>query len=158
MSQVIIHTNSNGGVSVCVPTGELPINEVLTKDCPDHAIIIDDSELPQGENEFFNAWELVDGKIIVNQAKKQAIIDAQQAEVAKKQLAESKLAQLGLTPEDLKNLFSILMIFILFGKIRVFVLVYYIISNLLFILYKVLLRNKVWISIFLVHLKIKFRL
>ena len=29
MSQAIIFTNDNGGVSVCIPTGELPINEVL---------------------------------------------------------------------------------------------------------------------------------
>ena len=29
MTQAIIFTNDNGGVSVCIPTGELPINEVL---------------------------------------------------------------------------------------------------------------------------------
>lgn len=63
--QVIIHSNSNGGVSVTVPTGELPINEVLAKDCPSGAIIVDDSVLPK-DNEFFNAWELVDGKVEVN--------------------------------------------------------------------------------------------
>jgi hypothetical protein len=42
MSQVIIYTNDNGGVSVCVPTGELPIEQVLTKDCPAGAIIVVD--------------------------------------------------------------------------------------------------------------------
>jgi len=72
--QIIIHTNSNGGVSVTVPTGELPINEVLAKDCPAGAIIVDDSTLPQGADaQFFDAWELVDGKVVVNFSKAQAI-------------------------------------------------------------------------------------
>ena len=48
MSQVIIHTNSNGGVSVTVPTGEISVQAVLEKDCPAGAIIVDDSTLPQG--------------------------------------------------------------------------------------------------------------
>jgi len=64
MAQVIIYTNSNGSVSVCVPTGELPINEVLAKDCPVGAIIVDDSRLPQGADaQFFDAWKL-DGSTV----------------------------------------------------------------------------------------------
>jgi hypothetical protein len=74
MAQVIVFTNSNGGVSICTPTGELPIEQVLTKDCPQGAIIIDTSELPT-EIEYFDAWELINGKVIVNKTKKQAIID-----------------------------------------------------------------------------------
>ena len=67
MTQAIIFTNNNGGVSVCIPTGELPINEVLAKDCPAGAIIVDDSTLPQGADaQFFDAWELVDGTVSVN--------------------------------------------------------------------------------------------
>jgi len=66
MTKVIIHTNENGNVTVTVPTGEISIEDVLAKDCPNHAIIIDDSELPEEHNEFFNAWELADGKITVN--------------------------------------------------------------------------------------------
>jgi hypothetical protein len=59
MAQVIIYTNTNGGVSVCVPTGELPIEQVLTKDCPAGAIIVDDSTLPQGNDaQFFDSWVL----------------------------------------------------------------------------------------------------
>jgi hypothetical protein len=108
MAQVIIHTNENGGVSVTIPAPEYlethTIEDVLAKDCPDHAIIIDDSELPHEENEFFNAWELVDGVVVVNQTKKQAIIDAKQAEVDSKVAAQTKLASLGLTPDDLKAL------------------------------------------------------
>ena len=103
MTQVIIHTNSNGGVSVTVPTGELPINEVLDKDCPSGAIIIDDSELPT-DNEYFNAWELVDGKVVVNEAKKQAIIDAIQAPITAKASALAKLTALGLSEDEVKAL------------------------------------------------------
>ena len=64
--KVIIYTNENGNVSVCAPTGELPIEAVLAKDCPSHAIIVDSSELPEADNDFFNSWELVKGKVIVN--------------------------------------------------------------------------------------------
>ena len=74
MSQVIIHTNSNGGVSVTVPTGEISIQEVLLKDCPAGAIIVDSSSLPQGADaQFFDAWELNEGVVTVNFAKAQAI-------------------------------------------------------------------------------------
>ena len=103
MAQVIIFSNANGGVSVTVPTGELPIEEVLVKDCPVGAIIVDDSELPI-DNEFFNAWELVDGKVVVNEAKKQALIDEQQAAIDTKESALAKLAKLGLTQDEVKAL------------------------------------------------------
>ena len=66
MTQVIIYTNENGNVSVCSPTGELPIEEVLTKDCPVGAIIVDVSTLPQGEDDFFNAWRLNAGVVSVD--------------------------------------------------------------------------------------------
>ena len=58
MANVIIFSNANGGVSVCVPTGELPIETVLAKDCPSGAIIVDDATLPQADNDFFDAWEM----------------------------------------------------------------------------------------------------
>ena len=71
--QVIIYSNSSGNVSVCVPTGELPIETVLTKDCPAGAIIIDDSVLPQGADaQFFDAWELANGQVSVNFEKAKA--------------------------------------------------------------------------------------
>jgi len=57
--KVIIYTNTSGNVSVCVPTGELDIQTVLTKDCPSGAIIVDDSTLPQGTDaQFFDSWKL----------------------------------------------------------------------------------------------------
>jgi hypothetical protein len=99
MTQVIIYTNLNGGVSVTTPTGELSIEEVLVKDCPAGAIIVDASSLPN-DNEYFNAWELVDGKVIVNETKKQALI----APIAAKASALAKLAALGLTQDEVKAL------------------------------------------------------
>jgi hypothetical protein len=78
MAQVIIHTTENGNVAVTVPTGEISIQEVLAKDCPGHAAIVDDSTLPQGADaQFFDAWELVDGKVLVNFTKAQVIKLAQ---------------------------------------------------------------------------------
>lgn len=99
MAQVIIYTNDNGGVSVCTPTGEISIEEVLTKDCPAGAIIVDDSTLP---TEYFNAWELINGTVVVNETKKQAIIDAKQTVIDTKASALAKLTALGLTQDEVK--------------------------------------------------------
>ena len=78
MSQVIIHANSNGGVSVTVPTGEISVQAVLEKDCPSGAIIVDDSTLPQGADaQFFDAWELSGSTVTVNFEKAKAIKLAQ---------------------------------------------------------------------------------
>ena len=71
--QVIIFTNDNGGVSVCVPTGELDIHAVKAKDTPSHSIIVQDSELPQIDNDFFDAWELSNGTVSVNLTKAKAL-------------------------------------------------------------------------------------
>ena len=68
MTQVIIHTNSNGGVSVTVPTGEISVQAVLEKDCPKGAMIVEQSALPTA-NDFFDAWELADGVVTVSLAK-----------------------------------------------------------------------------------------
>jgi len=101
MTQVIVYTNNNGGVSVCYPTGELPIEEVLAKDCPAEAIIVDESQLPEGD---FDAWELINGVVVVNQTKKQAIIDAKQEAESAKTTAINKLKALGLTDEEIQAL------------------------------------------------------
>ena len=101
MAQIIIYTTENGNVAVTIPTGEISIKEVLVKDCPKGAIIVEDSELPL-ENEYFNAWELINGKVIVNETKKQSIIDKQQAPIIAKQSALTKLAALGLTEDEIK--------------------------------------------------------
>jgi hypothetical protein len=66
MSQIIIFSNDNGGVSTCIPTGEISIESVLTKDCPKGAIIVDSNTLPNQHNDFYDAWELIDGKVEVS--------------------------------------------------------------------------------------------
>jgi len=68
MSQVIIFTNQNGGVSVCVPTGEISIEAVQTKDTPVGSLIVNASDLPT-DNDFFDAWELADGVVTVSLSK-----------------------------------------------------------------------------------------
>jgi hypothetical protein len=68
MAQVIIFSNENGGVSTCIPTGEISIEAVLEKDCPKNAIIVDASSLPT-DNDFYNAWELADGVVTVSLSK-----------------------------------------------------------------------------------------
>ena len=70
---VIIYTNENGGVSVCVPTGELDIEATKAKDTPSHSIIVDASELPESDNDFFDAWELSNGAVSVNLTKAKEI-------------------------------------------------------------------------------------
>lgn len=69
MAQVIIFTNENGGVSVCTPTGELPIEEVQAKDTPAGSIIVEHDSLPNEDNDFFDSWELNDGVVSVNLSK-----------------------------------------------------------------------------------------
>ena len=75
MSQVIIFENDNGGVSVCIPTGELSIDAVLEKDVPSgrNARIVLASDLPNQDNDFFNAWEMNGATITVNLDKAKAL-------------------------------------------------------------------------------------
>lgn len=78
MTQVIIHTNDNGGVSVTIPTGELDIQSTKNKDTPSGSIIVDDSTLPQGADaQFFDAWELSGSTVTVNLEKARAFKLAQ---------------------------------------------------------------------------------
>ena len=104
MTQVIIHKNDNGGVSVTVPTGELSIKEVQIKDTPEGSIIVDDSTLPQGADaQFFDAWELDGSTVTVNLEKSRAIKLAQYnatalQEAQKRQL--NTLAGIENTPSD----------------------------------------------------------
>jgi hypothetical protein len=69
MTQVIIYKTEAGNVAVCIPTGEISIEAVLAKDCPKGAMIVEQSALPNQHNDFFDAWELVDGKVEVSLAK-----------------------------------------------------------------------------------------
>lgn len=75
MKQVIIYTNERGGVSVCIPTSELPIEQVQAKDIPAgvDSYIVDADTLPEADNDFFNAWEQSKGVVTVNIAKAREI-------------------------------------------------------------------------------------
>jgi hypothetical protein len=57
----IIYTNNEGGVSVVIPTGELPIEEVAKKDVPEGVPyeIVEDDAIP-ADRTFRNAWVLGD--------------------------------------------------------------------------------------------------
>ena len=68
MTQAIIFENSTGGVSVCIPTGEISIQEVQTKDTPKGSLIVNTSDLPTA-NDFFDAWELANGVVTVSLTK-----------------------------------------------------------------------------------------
>ena len=68
---VIIYKNDNGGVSTCVPTGEISIEVVLERDCPKGrgARIVSIDSLPNQDNDFYDAWEMDDISVKVNIAK-----------------------------------------------------------------------------------------
>jgi hypothetical protein len=73
MTQVIIFTNENGGVSITVPSGELSIEAVQAKDTPSGSIIVDQDTLPNNDYDFFNAWELNESTVSVNLSKAKEI-------------------------------------------------------------------------------------
>ena len=54
----ILYPNSEGGVSVIVPTGELPIEDVCQKDVPAGVpyLIVSEDDIPS-DRTFRNAWE-----------------------------------------------------------------------------------------------------
>lgn len=68
MAKVIIFKNDNGGVAVCIPTGELSIDAVMGKDVPTgrDARIVDSADLPEDDNDFFDAWEMDAKSVSVN--------------------------------------------------------------------------------------------
>jgi hypothetical protein len=71
MNQVIIFTNESGNVSICVPTGDLPIETVQAKDIPSgvQSFIVSQSSLPTSDQDFFDAWKQVQGVVSVSLAK-----------------------------------------------------------------------------------------
>jgi hypothetical protein len=78
MSQVIIFTNDNGGVSTCIPTGEISIDAVMKKDVPAGrgARIVNITDLPNQHNDFYDAWEMDATSITVNLDKAKEITKA----------------------------------------------------------------------------------
>jgi hypothetical protein len=75
MTQAIIFTNDNGGVSTCIPTGEISIDAVMEKDVPAGrgARIVNLADLPNQYNDFYDAWEMDATSVTVNLAKAKEI-------------------------------------------------------------------------------------
>ena len=97
--QVIIYQNPQAdNVCVCVPTGEISIQEVLAKDCPSGATIVDSATLPQ-DNTYFDAWRLVDGVVVVDlEAAKVIGTNSLNAWAAQTAAQRSLNAAIGITP------------------------------------------------------------
>jgi hypothetical protein len=78
MSQAIIFQNDNGGVSTCIPTGEISIEAVMDKDVPKGrgARIVNIVDLPNQHNDFYDAWEMDDTSVTVNMDKAKEITKA----------------------------------------------------------------------------------
>jgi len=85
----IIHKNhTNNSVTVIIPSGELSIEEVLIKDCPKDAFIVDKSDLPNFD-EFFDAWELNNKTVSVN-INKAKEITKKRLRIERKELLEEQ--------------------------------------------------------------------
>jgi hypothetical protein len=78
MTQAIIFTNENGGVSTCIPTGEISIDAVMEKDVPKGkgARIVSIADLPNQYNDFYDAWEMTDKTVQVNMTKAKELTKA----------------------------------------------------------------------------------
>ena len=63
--KTIVYTNKKGGVTIVAPNPELDIDYVRAKDTPEHSIIIDTDDITVSDY-WFDAWELVDGTVVVN--------------------------------------------------------------------------------------------
>lgn len=104
MSQVIVYTEEDGGVAVCTPTGELPIEEVLARDCPAGAVIIDSTTLPvEADTFFFDAWELNGATVTVNLTKAKEIKLSQFNAAALQVAQKRQLNTLSGLPNDLTD-------------------------------------------------------
>lgn len=78
MAQVILYLSPSGlgNVAVCIPTGEVPIDQVLSRVKAEgypNAFIADETILPNADNDFFDAWELSDSTVSVNLSKAKEI-------------------------------------------------------------------------------------
>ena len=70
----IIYQNSEGGISIVLPTGELPIEEVAAKDVPVGTAyeIVEDSAIPS-DRTFRGAWVIADAAVDVDLGKARSI-------------------------------------------------------------------------------------
>ena len=61
MNQRIIYQNADGGVSIIIPTGEIPIEDVIAKDVPAGVeySVVDEADIPS-DRYFREAWKIGD--------------------------------------------------------------------------------------------------
>lgn len=59
MNQRIIYQNAEGGVSIIIPTGEIPIEDVIAKDVPAGVeySVVDEADIPS-DRYFRKAWKI----------------------------------------------------------------------------------------------------
>lgn len=73
---VIIWTQANGTLAVCIPTGELPIEDVIAKDVPvdvAHRVVDTSFLLLSLDDPFFYALREVNDSIVIDMAAARAL-------------------------------------------------------------------------------------
>jgi len=75
LSEIIVYSNPDDLTRVCTicPSGELSIEELISRHVTTPFIITTPSELPK-EDCFYEAWSLIDGQIVVNIHKAKDIV------------------------------------------------------------------------------------
>ena len=60
---------------MCVPTGELPIEQVQAKDIPAgvQSFVVEKITLPEDSYDFFDAWEQIEGVVTINLEKAKTV-------------------------------------------------------------------------------------
>ena len=66
MSKIIIYTQENGNMGVCIPNPKLDIDFVKEKDCP-NGIIVDQSIVENLDKNFFEGYEIVNNEPVINE-------------------------------------------------------------------------------------------
>ena len=72
MSKIIIYSQENGNMGVCIPNPKLDINIVKEKDCP-NGIIVDQSIVENLDKDFFDGYEIVNDEPVINVSKAKSI-------------------------------------------------------------------------------------
>jgi hypothetical protein len=67
MSQIIVYSRVNGGVSVVVPASDISLEEIIQRDIPSNVEVytISSEQLPK-DIDFRDCWELINGSVNVN--------------------------------------------------------------------------------------------
>ena len=88
MNKIILYSQENGNLGVCIPTGELSVEQTRDKDCP-NGIIVDASVFNTIDNDFYDAYELINSKPKVNILKAKEITK-KRLRIERKELLEEQ--------------------------------------------------------------------